>query len=309
MRKKITVIGAGNVGATAAQRIWQRGFADVVLLDIIAGMPQGKAIDLMHSGPITGSDAHITGTNDYAKTSDSDIVVVTSGLPRKPGMSRDDLLSANQEIVTGVIRNVVKYSPGCILIIVTNPLDAMAYLALHVSGFPRNRVMGMSGVLDTARMRAIIAAEMNVSVEDVTAIILGAHGDTMVAIPRLTTVGGVPITELLPSTTIDIIMDRAAHSGAEVVSLLKTGSAFYAPGLAVAHMAEAVIMDTKRILPVSAYLKGEYGIDGVFLGVPAKIGSAGVEQILEFQLTAEEAASLQKSAGSVRELVDLMKLR
>lgn len=306
MKNKITVVGAGNVGATAAQRIWQQGYADVVLVDIVEGMPQGKAIDLMHSGPIVGLNARIIGTNGYQETAGSDLVIITSGLARKPGMSRDDLLAANKEIVTDVTENAVRHSPDCIIIVVTNPLDPIAQMVLRLTGFSKNRVMGMSGVLDTARLRALVAAELNVSVEDVTTVILGAHGDTMMPIPRLTTVGGIPITELLTQENVARIMDRAAHSGAEVVSLLKTGSAFYAPGMSIARMAEAVILDQKRVLPVSAYLEGEYGIDGVFIDVPAVIGRNGVEKIMEFKLTPEENASLKKSAQTVRELADMM---
>jgi len=308
MRKKITVVGAGNVGATCAQRIAEKGYADVVLVDIIEGLPQGKALDIFESAPILASDSRIIGTNSYEETADSDIVVITSGLPRKPGMSRDDLLLANMEIIKGVTESVVRYSPNCIIIVVTNPLDAMSQLALHVSKFPRKRVMGQSGILDTTRFRTFLAMELDVSVEDVFACVLGGHGDTMVAMPRLATVGGIPITELLPKEKIDAIVDRTVKGGGEIVSLLKTGSAYYAPSAAVAQMVDAIVFDKKKILPCAAYLDGEYGIKGVFVGVPAKLGANGIEQIIELKLTPEEDAALNKSVEAVRELIDIMKL-
>jgi len=308
MRKKITIVGGGNVGATCAQRIAEKGYADVVLVDIIEGLPQGKALDIFESAPILASDSRIIGTNGYEETADSDIVVITSGLPRKPGMSRDDLLLANMEIIKGVTESVVRYSPNCIIIVVTNPLDAMSQLALHVSKFPRKRVMGQSGILDTTRFRTFLAMELDVSVEDVFACVLGGHGDTMVAMPRLATVGGIPITELLSKEKIDAIVERTVKGGGEIVSLLKTGSAYYAPSAAVAQMVDAIVFDKKKILPCAAYLDGEYGIKGVFVGVPAKLGANGIEQIIELKLTPEEDAALKKSADAVRELIDIMKL-
>jgi len=308
MRSKVTVVGAGNVGATCAQRIAEKGYADVVLVDIIEGLPQGKALDIFESGPILGSDSRVIGTNGYEETADSDIVVITSGVARKPGMSRDDLVLTNMEIIKGVTENVVRYSPNCIIIMVTNPLDAMAQLALHISKFPRNRVIGQSGILDTTRFRTFLAMELDVSVEDVFACVLGGHGDTMVAIPRLSTVGGIPITELLPKERLDAIVERTVKGGGEIVSLLKTGSAYYAPSAAVVQMVEAIIFDKKRILPCAAYLDGEYGIKGVFVGVPVKLGANGIEQIIELKLTAEESAALKRSAEAVRELVNVMKI-
>ena len=308
MRNKVTVVGAGNVGATCAQRIAEKGYADVVLVDIIEGMPQGKALDILQSGPIIASDSRLIGTNSYEETADSDIAVVTSGVPRKPGMSRDDLILTNMEIIKGVIDNVVRYSPNCIIIMVTNPLDAMAQLALHVSKFPRNRVIGQSGILDTTRFRTFLAIELDVSVEDVSACILGGHGDTMVAISRLTTVGGIPITELLPKDKIDAIVERTVKGGGEIVSLLKTGSAYYAPSAAVAQMVDAIIFDKKKILPCAAYLDGEYGIAGAFVGVPVKLGANGIEQIIELKLTPDESEALKHSVEAVRELVNIMKL-
>jgi malate dehydrogenase len=308
MRSKVSVIGAGNVGATLAQRIVEKGYADVVLVDIIEGLPQGKGLDMLQTCPITGSDAKVIGTNSYNETANSDIVVITSGVPRKPGMSRDDLVLTNMNIVKSVTEQVVKYSPDCIIIMVANPLDAMTQLALHVSKFPRNRVFGQSGILDTARFRTFVAQELNVSPQDVHACILGGHGDTMVAIPRLTTVGNVPLTELLPKDNIDKIVDRTVKGGGEIVALLKTGSAFYAPAAATELMVESVLLDKKRILPCAAYLDGEYDIKGVVVGVPVKLGRKGVEQIIELRLTPEESAALKKSAEAVRELVKVMKL-
>ncbi len=308
MRSKVSVIGAGNVGATLAQRIAEKGYADVVVVDIIEGLPQGKGLDMLQTGPITGSDARVIGTNSYEETANSDIVAITSGVPRKPGMSRDDLVLTNMNIVKSVTEQVVKYSPKCILIMVANPLDAMTQLAHHVSKFPRNRVFGQSGILDTARFRTFLALELNVSVEDVYACVLGGHGDTMVAIPRLTTVGGIPITELLPQETVNKIVERTVKGGGEIVALLKTGSAYYAPAAATAQMIEAILLDKKRILPCAVCLEGEYGIKGVVVGVPAKVGKDGIEQIIELKLTAEESAALKKSAEAVRELLKVMKL-
>lgn len=308
MRSKVTIIGAGNVGGTLAQRIAEKGYADVVLVDIIEGLPQGKALDILQCGPIISSDAHITGTNSYEETASSDIVVITSGVARKPGMTRDDLVLTNMNIVKSVTEPVVKYSPNCIIIMVTNPLDAMTYLALHVSKFPRNRVFGQSGVLDTTRFRTFLAQELKVSVDDIHACVLGGHGDTMVPIPRLTTVGGTPITELLPKETIDRIVDRTIKGGDEIVALLKTGSAYYAPAAATAQMIEAILLDKKKILPCAVYLEGEYGIKGAVVGVPVKLGRNGIEQIIELKLTPEESAALKKSADAVRELVNIMKL-
>jgi malate dehydrogenase len=308
MRSKVSVIGAGNVGATLAQRISEWGYADVVLVDIIEGLPQGKGLDMLQTGPITGSDARVIGTNSYEETANSDIVAITSGVPRKPGMSRDDLVLTNMNIVKSVTEQVVKYSPKCILIMVANPLDAMTQLALHVSKFPRKRVIGQSGILDSSRFRTFIAQELNVSVEDVYACVLGGHGDTMVAIPRLTTVGGIPITELLPQETVNKIVERTVKGGGEIVALLKTGSAFYAPAAATAQMIESILLDKKRILPCAVYLDGEYGIKGAVVGVPAKVGKDGIEQIIELKLTADESAALKKSAGAVRELAKIMKL-
>lgn len=308
MRSKVSVIGAGNVGATLAQRLAETGYADVVMVDIIDGLPQGKGLDMLQTGPITASDARVTGTNSYEETADSDVVVITSGVPRKPGMSRDDLVLTNMNIVKPVTEQVGKYSPNCIIIMVANPLDAMTQLALHTCKFPRNRVFGQSGILDTARFRTFLAQELNVSVEDVSACILGGHGDTMLAIPRLTTVGGIPITELLPQETISRIVERTVKGGGEIVALLKTGSAYYAPAAATAQMVEAILLDKKRILPCAAYLDGEYGIKGVVVGVPAKLGKNGIEQIIELKLTTEESAALKKSAEAVRELSKVMKL-
>jgi len=308
MRNKVTVVGAGNVGATCAQRIVEGGYADVVMVDIIEGLPQGKALDILQSGPILNFDSSIIGTNGYEETADSDIVVITSGIARKPGMSRDDLILTNMKIIKEVTENVVEYSPNCIIIVVTNPLDAMTQLALHVSKFPKNRVMGQSGILDSSRLRTFIAMELGVSVDDVAACLLGGHGDTMVAIPRLTTVGGIPITELLPKDRVDAIVERTVKGGAEIVGLLKTGSAYYAPSAAAVQMVEAIVFDRKKILPCAAYLEGEYGINGAYVGVPVKLGANGVEQIIELKLTPEESEALKRSAEAVKELVAIMKL-
>ncbi|MBI3447433.1 MAG: malate dehydrogenase [Acidobacteria bacterium] len=308
MRYKVTVVGAGNVGATAAQRIAQKGYADVVLVDIIEGVPQGKALDLMQSGPVEGYDVRITGSNGYDETAGSDVVVITAGLARKPGMSRDDLLLKNQEIVGGVTREVAKRSPKSILVVVSNPLDAMAQVAKVVSGFPRERVVGMAGILDSARFRTFIAMEMNISSDNVQALVLGGHGDTMVPLPRFTTVAGVPITELLTKEVIARLVKRTQEGGAEIVSYLKTGSAYYAPSAAVVEMVDSILTDRKKILPCAAYLQGEYGIKGLFCGVPVKLGAGGVEKILELPLNADERGMLEKSAASVRELVGIMKI-
>jgi len=308
MQSKVSIIGAGNVGATCAFRIAGKRYADIVLLDIIEGLPQGKGLDLLEATPIIGSDVKIIGTNDYEETANSDIVVITSGVPRKPGMSRDELVLTNMKIVQEVTEKVVQYSPNCIIIMVTNPLDAMTQLALHVSKFPRNRVLGQSGILDSARFRTFIAQELDVSVKDVATCVLGGHGDTMVPITRLCTVGGVSITELLTKERIDSLVERTVKGGGEIVSLLKTGSAFYAPAAAVAQMVDAIILDTKEILPCAAYLEGEYGISGVVVGVPVKLGKNGIEQIIELELTPEEDTALKKSADAVLELVKVMNL-
>jgi malate dehydrogenase len=307
-RPKVTVVGAGNVGATAAQYIVERELADVVLTDVIEGLPQGKALDLHQAGPIRRSDCRLTGANDYQATGGSDILVITAGLARKPGMSRDDLLQKNADIVGGVVRELVARSPEAILIVVTNPLDAMAQLAWKVSGFPKQRVIGMAGVLDSARFRTFIADELAVSVDNVTAFVLGGHGDTMVPLPRYSTVAGIPITELLAKERIEALVQRTANGGAEIVNLLKAGSAFYAPGASVAEMVEAILRDKKKILPCAAYLEGEYGIRGLFVGVPCKLGRKGIEQILQITLTADEQAALKRSADAVRELIDKLKL-
>ncbi|MGB9406268.1 MAG: malate dehydrogenase [Terracidiphilus sp.] len=302
MRKKVSIVGAGNVGATTAHWIAAKELADVVLVDVVEGVPQGKALDLLEAMPIAKHDVHVTGSNSYEATANSDIVVITAGIPRKPGMSRDDLLNTNFKIMSEVVGKVVAYSPESILIIVSNPLDAMAQAAYRQSGFNRERVIGMAGVLDSARFRSFIAEELNVSVENVTAFVLGGHGDTMVPLPRYTTVAGIPITELLPSERIDAIVQRTRDGGAEIVKYLKTGSAFYAPSAAAVEMAEAILKDKKKILPCAAYLQGEYGIDGYFIGVPCKLGAAGLEQIVEIKLTPEEDAALKKSAAAVKEL-------
>ena len=306
MRRKVTVVGSGNVGATVAHRLADKQLADVVLIDILEGIPQGKGLDLLESGPIEGYDVRIRGTNDYADTAASDLVVLTAGFPRKPGMSRDDLLKANYDVVRGTVEQVVKHSPNCIFIVVTNPLDAMAQTAYRVSGFSKNRVIGMAGILDTARYRTFIAEALNVSVQNVQGFVLGGHGDTMVPVPRYTTVAGIPVTELLPKNQLDQIIKRTANGGAEIVSLLKTGSAYYAPSAAVVEMIDAVFNDRKKILPCAAYLEGEYGIHGLFVGVPAKLGARGIEQIIEIRLTPEEQAALERSANAVKELVTVI---
>src|SRR5216684_4305504 len=306
MRSKITVIGAGFVGSTLVQRLAERDYADVVMFDIIPKMPQGKALDMLEAGPVIGYDTLVVGTNDYADTADSDIVVITSGLPRKPGMTRDDLVKKNQEIITEVTQQVVRFSPNCTIIMVTNPLDAMAQLALHVSGFPRNRVIGESGVLDTARFRTFIAQELNVSVRDVQAYVLGGHGDTMVPLARMCTVAGVPIAQLMPAERIEQIVQRTRDGGAEIVKLLGTGSAYFAPSASVLQMVDSIMLDKKMIMPCAVYLQGEYSIHNLFVGVPAKLGAQGVEQIVEIELDEHERALLQKSADAVKELVEVM---
>jgi malate dehydrogenase len=308
MRPKVTVVGAGNVGASVAQYVVERELADVVLTDVIEGLPQGKALDLLQAGPVQRYDCHLAGSNDYKDTTDSDIVVITAGLARKPGMSRDDLLFKNAEIIKGVVEQVVRYSPNAILIVVTNPLDAMAQLAFRVSGSPKHRVIGMAGILDSARFRTFIAQELGVSVENVTAFVLGGHGDTMVPLPRYSTVAGIPITDLLSKERIAALVERTANGGAEIVSLLKAGSAFYAPGASATEMVEAILRDKKKILPCAAYLEGEYGISGLYVGVPVKLGRQGIEDIIQIKLTAEEAAALQRSAAAVKELVDKLKV-
>lgn len=306
-RPKVTVVGAGMVGGTVGQLVAQRNYADVVLVDIVEGMPQGKALDLREAGPVTGYDTYITGTNAYEDTTDSDVVVITSGIARKPGMSRDDLLKTNSGILRSVTTEVVKASPNAILIIVANPLDAMCHVAVDTSGFPRERVIGMAGVLDGARYRSFIAEELEVSVEDVTAFVLGGHGDSMVPLSRYSTVAGIPVTELIAPERLKEIEERTANGGAEVVSLLKTGSAYYAPAASVLAMVDSILLDKKRILTSSVLLKGEYGIDGLYIGVPCKLGRNGLEQIIEITLTDEEKARLQHSADAVQKLVDTMK--
>lgn len=306
MRSKITVVGAGFVGSTLVQRLVERDYADVVMFDIIPNMPQGKALDILQAGPVLGYDSLVVGTNDYADTANSDIVVITSGFPRKPGMSRDDLVKKNQEVVTQVTQEVVSRSPNCIIIMVTNPLDAMAQLAYHVSGFPRNRVIGMAGVLDTARFRTFIAQELNVSVRDVQAYVLGGHGDTMVPLSRMCTVAGVPISQLIPAERIEQIVQRTRDGGAEIVNLLGSGSAYFAPSASILQMVDSILLDKKMIMPCAVYLQGEYGINGLFVGVPVKLGANGLEQIVEIELSESERSLLQKSAQAVKELVEVM---
>jgi malate dehydrogenase len=311
-RKKVTVVGGGFVGSTTAQRIVDMELADVVLTDILDGPPAGKALDMLESAPITGTDAHAIGiataSGDYSATAGSDVVVITAGFPRKPGMSRDDLLKANYDVVKGVVAQMVKHSPDCIIVIVTNPLDAMAQAAFKVSGFPRERVLGMAGVLDSARMSAFVAMECKVSVENVHSFVLGGHGDDMVPLPRYSTVAGIPLPDLLPKERIDAIVERTRKGGAEIVNLLKTGSAYYAPSAAAVEMVEAILKDKKKILPCAIYLNGEYGIKGLCVGVPVKLGATGAEEIIQIKLTTEENAALQKSAASVRELVNVLGL-
>ena len=306
MRSKVTVVGAGNVGATTAQRIFDKGYADVVLVDIVEGLPQGKALDMLEAGPVTGTDATIVGTNGYDETENSDIVIVTSGIARRPGMSRDDLLLTNMKIVSSVVQEVAAKSPDCILLPVTNPLDAMAQKAHEVSGFPKGRVVGMAGILDTARFRTFLAQELNVSVNSVEAYVLGGHGDTMVPIVGSTTVGGTPVAKLIAKDRLEEIVQRTRDGGAEIVNYLKTGSAYYAPSASIVRMVESILLDRKEILPCTALLEGEYGINNLFVGVPVKLGSGGIEEIIEFDLNADELAALRKSADSVQELIDVM---
>jgi len=312
MRRKVTVVGAGNVGAATAQRIIARELADVVLTDVIEGVPGGKALDLLESTAILGADAQALGlttaTGDYRQTAHSDIVVITAGFPRKPGMSRNDLLQANYNVIKDVVASVIQHSPDAIVIMVTNPMDAMAQAAYKISGFPKHRVIGMAGILDSARMSTFVAQELGVSVENVHSLVLGGHGDTMVPLPRYTTVASIPLPELLPKERIDAIIERTRNGGAEIVNLLKTGGAYYAPAAAIVQMVEAILKDKKKILPCAVYLEGEYGIRGVFAGVPVKLGERGAEQVIELKLTAEENAALQKSAASVRELVGVLGL-
>ncbi len=306
MRKKVTVVGAGNVGATTAQRLYERGTIDVVLVDVVDGMPQGKALDMAESGPVLGIDASIIGSNSYTETAGSDLVVITAGIARKPGMSRDDLLFTNMRIVGSVVEEVVKQSPNAILIVVSNPLDAMVQHAYSVAGLPKNRVIGMAGVLDTARFRTFLAWELNVSVKDVQAYVLGGHGDQMVPLIQHTTVGGVSIKELLSAERLSAIIKRTQTGGGEIVELLKTGSAFYAPSAAVAEMVDSVLLNQNRLLPCAALLEGEYGIDGVYMGVPVVLGSNGIERVIELELNSEEKAGMENSANGVRELVEAM---
>jgi malate dehydrogenase len=307
MRKKVTVVGAGNVGANCALRIAGKELADVVLVDVVEGVPQGKGLDLLESGPVEGYDVSVTGANDYEPTANSDIVVITAGLARKPGMSRDDLLFANYEVVKSATEEAVKYSPNSILVLVTNPLDAMCWTSYQISKFSKNRVIGMAGVLDTARFRTFIAQELNVSMANVTAMVLGGHGDTMVPLVRLSSVSGIPLTELLDQATIDRLVKRAREGGAEIVKYLKTGSAYYAPSAAAVEMVESILLDKKKVLPCAAYLEGEYGIQGLFVGVPVKLGSRGIEKIYEVRLLDDEKAALAKSASAVQELIDVLK--
>ena len=307
MRNKVTVVGAGNVGATTALRIQQLGYADVVLVDVVEDLPQGKGLDMLEAGPINGTASTVTGSNSDEASADADIVVITAGIARRPGMSRDDLLLTNMRITSSVTEQVVKFSPNCIIIAVTNPLDAMVQNVFETSGFPRNRVFGMAGILDTARYRTFIAQELDVSVEDVQALVLGGHGDDMVPLVRYTSVGGIPITELMAEEKIDQLVARTRAGGGEIVALLKEGSAYYAPSAAITQMVEAVLLDKKRILPACAYLTGEYGINGLCVGVPVKLGSAGVEQVMQIGLTEDERTALQSSAASVQELVDVMR--
>ena len=307
MRNKITVVGGGNVGASAAVNLALKELGDVVLLDVVEGVPQGKGLDLAQMGPIEGYDVTVTGANDYAATADSDVVVITAGLARKPGMSRDDLLFANYEVVKSVTENVAKVSPNAILVLVTNPLDAMCTVAHQVSKFPKHRVVGMAGVLDSARFRTFIAMELNVSVENVTAVVLGGHGDTMVPVTRFSSVSGIPLEDLIPADRLAAIVDRTRNGGAEIVKYLKTGSAYYAPSAAAVEMVESILKDKKKVLPCAALLEGEYGIHGLFVGVPVKLGRKGIEQIYELKLNDAEKAMLAKSAGAVKELLEVLK--
>ncbi len=307
MRNKITVIGAGNVGANCAVWAAKKELGDIVLVDVAEGVPQGKGLDLLQAGPVEGYDVRITGANDYGATAKSDIVIITAGFPRKPGMSRDDLLVANYEVVRAATEQAVAVSPDAIIIVVTNPLDAMAQVALMVSKFPKQRVLGMAGVLDSARFRTFIAQELDVSVDNVTAVVLGGHGDTMVPLVRLSSVSGIPLTELIPEERLNAIVDRTRNGGAEIVKYLKTGSAYYAPAASAIEMAESILRDKKKVLPCAAYLEGEYGVNGLFVGVPCKLGSAGIEQIYQIKLSDSETAALHKSSAAVQELVDVIK--
>ncbi len=307
MRRKVTVIGAGNVGANTAQKIAAKELADVVLVDVVEGIPQGKSLDMLESAPVEGYDVHLTGTNGYEETANSDIVVITAGFPRKPGMSRDDLLIANYEVVKSATEQAARHSPNAILILVTNPLDAMCWTALTVSGFSRERVIGMAGVLDTARFRTFIAEELSVSFENVTAMVLGGHGDTMVPLVRLTNVSGIPLSELTDQATIDRLVQRTRDGGAEIVKYLKTGSAYYAPAASTVEMVESILKDKKKVLPCAVFLRGEYGIQDLFVGVPVRLGAAGVEKIYEVKLMEDETAALAKSAEAVKELVEVLK--
>jgi malate dehydrogenase len=309
MRKKVTVVGGGNVGASCALNIAFKELADVVLVDVVEGVPMGKALDMLQTGPIEGYDVRVTGANDYEPTANSDVVVITAGLARKPGMSRDDLLLKNYEVVRAVTEQAVKYSPNAILVLVTNPLDAMCWVAHKISKFAKNRVVGMAGVLDSARFRTFLAEALKVSVENVTAVVLGGHGDTMVPVVRLSSVSGIPLTELMDQATLDKIVDRTRNGGAEIVKYLGTGSAYYAPAAAAAEMVESILKDKKKVLPCAAYLEGEYGIDGLFVGVPVKLGAGGIEKIYEIKLTDAEKAMLAKSAGAVQELIDVIKTK
>lgn len=307
MRSKVSIIGAGNVGATTAQRVYELGYADVVLVDVVEDLPQGKSLDMLESGPVLGLDNSISGSNGYEETANSDLVIITAGIARRPGMSRDDLLLTNMKITGDVTRQVVEHSPDCIIMAVTNPLDAMCQNIYETSGFPRNRVFGMAGVLDTSRFRTFIAQELDVSVEDVQAYVLGGHGDDMVPLVRYTTVAGIPISDLLSQEDIDRLVIRTRQGGGEIVALLKTGSAFYAPAASVTQMVESVLLDKKRILPCCVYLEGEYGINGLCVGVPVKLGANGIEDIIEIKLTEDERAALGKSASAVQELMDVMR--
>jgi len=309
VRNKITVVGAGNIGANCAMWIAAKELADVVLVDVVEGVPQGKGLDLAQAGPVNGCDVQVVGANDYAATANSDIVIITAGLARKPGMSRDDLLLTNYGIVKSITEEVVKHSPNCIIIVITNPLDAMAQTAYMVSGLPKERVIGMAGVLDSARFRTFIAQELNVSMENVTAVVLGGHGDTMVPLVRLSNVSGIPLTDLIEPAKLDAIVERTKNGGAEIVRYLKTGSAYYAPSASAVEMAESILKDKKKVLPCCTLLEGEYGINGIYVGVPCKLGAKGVEKVYELKLTADETAALHKSAGAVKELVDIIKAK
>ena len=309
LRNKITVVGAGNVGANCAVWAAKKELGDIVLVDVAEGIPQGKGLDLLQAGPVEGYDVSITGTNEYGPTAGSDVVIITAGFPRQPGMSRDDLLLKNYEVVKTATEKAAEASPNAIIIVVTNPLDAMAQVAYMVSKFPKNRVIGMAGVLDSARFRTFIAQELNVSVENVTAVVLGGHGDTMVPLVRLSSVAGIPLTELIPADRLAAIVSRTANGGAEIVKYLKTGSAYYAPAASAVEMAESILRDKKKVLPCAAYLEGEYGINGLYVGVPCKLGAAGIEKIYEIKLTDEETAALHKSSGAVKELVEVIKAK